>query len=732
MKYRHTNLALSALFTSTSIGLISISSPYAAAQAAQSPTLPPEPRNEQSIQLDKEGTEPNIILKDQQDRQVDGTAASTETHSIAADSENPSQSTDKQELIVVTGSHIRGGVAAGANVEVFTRQDLDRSGYPTIQQFIHALPQNFQGGGGSEDISEGILARSNQMAGSSINLRGLGADSTLVLVNGRRSPQSGLEGNFNDISLIPQSAIERIEILTDGASAIYGSDAVGGVVNFILRKEYSGAETILRYGRATEGDSDEYKFAQSFGTAWSSGRALISYEFYYRDPIFYRERKFASTADLTSRGGSDFRYIYSPNPGNILDPLTFQPAYGLPEGQNGRFLTIQDLQQQNIGDRSPNDTMLPRQKRHSIYVSGEQTFAESITAFAELRFSERKSRASISAFSTVVAVPDSNPFFIDPFGMGVVYVDYNFTPELGQSIINSRIQSGSITGGIQLDISEWNWVSYINFGQEKSRQQYKVLDYDAIAAAAADSNIDTALNVFGHGKVNNPQTLMSLLSSNIEKPNSTVFIANSVLDGPLVRILDRDLKFAVGVDYRAEKFKTILHTDRVPVTQGRFDRKIYAAFTELQVPVIQPSDNNELIYYFNLSMAGRIDKYSDAGTTENPKIGLSLSPLPGFILNATYGTSFRAPNLTEKSTTYNFVLIQRLPDRSSPIQQTQSLYLVGNDPDMESEKATTWTVGASLEPQTIPELRITATYYQTKFKNRINGPTDPYDLLESV
>ncbi|MBL4838703.1 MAG: TonB-dependent receptor [Kordiimonadaceae bacterium] len=138
-------------------------------------------------------------------------------------------SEDDLEEIVITGSHIRGARSASP-VFLYGRQDIEQTGVSTVPQFIQTLPQNF-GGGISENGGAG-----NVNGGSGINLRGLGNDSTLVLLNGRRLAPAGV-GNFVDISMIPLSAIERIEVLTDGASAIYGSDAVGGVVNFRLRDD---------------------------------------------------------------------------------------------------------------------------------------------------------------------------------------------------------------------------------------------------------------------------------------------------------------------------------------------------------------------------------------------------------------------------------------------------------------------------------------------------------------
>ena len=166
------------------------------------------------------------------------------------------------EEITVTGSNIRGARSASP-VFTFDRDDIDQTGLGTLPQFMRTLPQVF--GGGASDTTNGLSGENNANLnlglGSGVNLRGLGTDSTLVLLDGRRMAASGF-GEFVDISTIPLAAIERVEVLTDGASAIYGSDAVGGVVNFVLREDYEGAETRARYGLVTEGSLEEFQVGQ--------------------------------------------------------------------------------------------------------------------------------------------------------------------------------------------------------------------------------------------------------------------------------------------------------------------------------------------------------------------------------------------------------------------------------------------------------------------------------------
>ncbi len=245
------------------------------------------------------------------------------------------------ETIVVTGTNIRGLVPESTPLQIIDRQEIAASGAGSTRDFVRTLPQNF--GGGADDSFPFNLPGDASVGddfsqGSSVNLRGLGAGSTLTLLNGRRLAPSSNIGAFTDITMIPLAAIERIEILSDGASAIYGSDAVAGVANFILREDYEGIEVTGRYGTVTSGGLDEYRTNVTGGTTWGSGNGLVTYEFYRRENLDVSERAFSS---------------------------------------NVRSLT----------------DLIPRQERHSILASVSQSLASNIQVGVDLLYSERDFRA---------------------------------------------------------------------------------------------------------------------------------------------------------------------------------------------------------------------------------------------------------------------------------------------------------------------------------------------------
>lgn len=198
------------------------------------------------------------------------------------------------EEIVVTGTNIRGIEDGPSPTMVFSLAEIEAAGVTNVDELFERLPQNFGGGPGQDtNFTQGVSLNLGFV--TSINLRGLGPQATLVLLNGRRLPAASL-GETVDVSAIPLSAIERVEVVTDGASAIYGSDAVAGVVNIILRDDYDGADTQLRFGSPTDGGYEEYQASQSIGQTWSTGNFTAIYDYNKRTNLDAQERDFTAAA----------------------------------------------------------------------------------------------------------------------------------------------------------------------------------------------------------------------------------------------------------------------------------------------------------------------------------------------------------------------------------------------------------------------------------------------------
>jgi outer membrane receptor protein involved in Fe transport len=241
-------------------------------------------------------------------------AADAEPAKQAADASDASsdKSEPPVEKVVVTGTRIP-GAKASAPVITITQEDMRRQGHTDLGQVVRALPQSFGGGqnpGVTLGAGAGGINNSNTTGSSSINLRGLGQDATLTLLNGTRLPYDGFT-QATDVAVVPIAAIDRLEILLDGASAIYGSDAVGGVANIILKRDYDGVEVSARYGKATEGGFEQQQYTGVGGTHWETGGFLATYDFNRntkieagdRDYLSYMPAHAALYSPSTQKGG---------------------------------------------------------------------------------------------------------------------------------------------------------------------------------------------------------------------------------------------------------------------------------------------------------------------------------------------------------------------------------------------------------------------------------------------
>ena len=546
------------------------------------------------------------------------------------------------EEIVVTGSHIRGAGPVGSNIMVIGRDEIDQSGFGRIQDLFETLTQNFTGI--SEDFNQPNVA--NQTRGADIQLHGLGPGTTLTLVNGERQPGGGILGAFTDISSIPSSAIERIEILSDGASALYGSDAIGGVVNIILRKDLEGAETRARFSTAG-GEADETQVAQLFGTRWSRGHALLGYQYSNRDPLLAKSRPYsAADGDMRGFGGSDLRSTISgdfSNPGNIVNSAN-QIAYAIPRNQDGRNLTAADLipGQVNYRDISSKH-VLPAQEMHSMFLSLSQDVG-TVGVSLDTRYSRRDMNYVAAGTARTVLVPSSNPFYVNPFGgTGPVRVRYNFGKDLGPATEISDTETLTATSQANIPLArDWRLSVGGSYGRETNDWEWgNLADLAAINAAISDTNPATALNVFGDGSHTNPATLEKIRFANFTRAETTAWSAGATVDGPLFALPGGDVRLAAGIDYNDEK----LDLESNFSVSGRTEsgRSTSAVFAELALPIVGEQQALTGIQSLRVSLAGRYDDYDDFGSTFNPKVGVNWAPVSQVNVRGTWGTSFRAP-----------------------------------------------------------------------------------------
>ncbi|MDQ0839259.1 TonB-dependent receptor [Sphingomonas faeni] len=644
--------------------------------------------------------------------------------------------------IVVTGSNIRGEGAGTSPVITIDRAAIDRSGRGTIAGVLSTLPQNF-GGTGNEETSLTGTDRTIDNTGlaSSANLRGLGSDATLTLVNGRRTAGSGGKGDFSDLSTIPIAAVDRIEVLTDGASALYGSDAVAGVVNIILRKTYRGAETRLRAGTTTSGGMQEYQFGQVAGTVWSTGRVLGAYEFERRERLPSAARAYTRTTDLRALGGSDWRSYFA-HPGNVLgyDPVSngYVPTYAIPAGPSGAALAPEDFLpgSANLQNQREGSDLLPDQKRHALYVTAEQQLGHGITAYVEGRAARRRFSYSGSSDIGFISIDAGNPYFVSPDGSPYSLIAYSFAHELGATRTGGVVKSYSLTAGATADIgADWHLDGYYSRAEERSTNRTSGLANQlhlAEALGGADdpdtgyaAERDGYFNPYGDG-IANSAGVLSFIGGGYsgEAVRSRISTLNLQGDGSLAALPGGSLRLAVGAQRREEGLRrsgTNFYSSNVPAPLPRIagNRRIDALFAELAVPLIGDGNAIAGVSRLGLSLAVRHERYSDFGTTTNPKVGVRYEPAGGIAFRASYGRSFRAPSLRETGDPIRIGATQ-LPTTAGT--NALVLFLSGGNPDLDPERAVSKTIGVTIAPSRLGGVGIEANLFSTRFAQRISQP----------
>jgi outer membrane receptor protein involved in Fe transport len=639
--------------------------------------------------------------------------------------------------VVITGTIIRGTGPAGASVATINRKEMDRSTRATVADIVALIPQN-SGGTGTDAAVFGLTDRTSQNSSlaSSPNLRGLGSDATLTLINGRRQAGSGGRANFADLSSVPLAAVERIEILKDGASAIYGSDAVGGVVNVILKNDFRGANTRLRSGIGEGGSPANNQASQVVGTTWKTGGILAAYEYDYRGSLASADRAATRSADLRPLGGNDWRLYYSA-PATILsyDPVAraYVPGFAVPTYTDRP--TSQDFMPgSNLENQFALSDTLPSQERHSTFLRVRQHAFQGVELFGEARWSRRQFAYASSPSSSLFVVTAANPYFASPDGSPFSVVAYSFGDDLGAARATGWADSASLTGGVTADLgSSWQLDTYYLFSRERAGDRTtNTVNSTALSEALGTSPDDPAtpfraardgyFNPYGSGMSNN-ETVLRFIGSGHSGAwrRSSLSTAVAKLDGPLFRVPAGSLRVAIGGAWRRETLSSngynfVSGTAPTPTLSAYAGRSIGAGFGEVSLPVFD-QDAGFGAGRLRMSAAVRYESYSDFGGTTNPKIGATWSLSRALELRGSWGTSFRAPALPEVYSPFRVTPTQL----SSPSGATLPvLILSGGNQGLRPETADTLSFGVVLKPAA--GLRLDVGYFRTVFDDRIDRP----------
>ena len=625
-----------------------------------------------------------------------------------------------QELqrVTVTGSNIkRTDTETASPVQVLTRDDIEKTGKQSIQEVLRGVTADGQGSIPSS-FSNGFASGS-----AAVSLRGLGVNSTLVLVNGRRMTTYGLADDgsrsFVDLNTIPLEAVDRIEVLKDGASAIYGADAVGGVVNIILRKSYNGAAIGGSYGQTGHSDGQT---TRAFGTIGFGDLEKDKYNVFFsveasqQKHIMSTDRGFIGDTDLTGLGFYDTTNG-APRPwigagpsanspyGLIRNPATKARVNVTPcpvVGSNGlcRFntLTYQEVQ--------------PAIDRLNFFGRGTLEFSPNLRAYAEVGLFDSKTKAigtlgatndggvydpsnplepvKIHGLLNLPAGHPDNPYGVDR-ALGLRPFDFGGRNRNTESTVTRLIE------GLQGSVMGWDFdfgLGYI--GSRLKDHQTGFVRYSVMQAALNN----------GTYRVNNPGLaapgVLAAISPTLEEtPTSSVKLIDFKASRELMTLPGGPLGVAIGAEARWESANTppVPFTDTgdiVGLGYSAFSakRRIKAVYGEVTAPVAK---------WLELSGAVRSDQYSDFGNSTTPKIGFKLTPTDQIAVRGTYSEAFRAPGPAELGgSSFGFTSL--------------GILTIGN-PNLQPEKAKSYTLGLVFEP--ISGTSATVDFYKVDRKNEI-------------
>jgi iron complex outermembrane recepter protein len=641
-----------------------------------------------------------------------------------------SQSQDPQKLdrVEVTGSSIKRIEAETAlPVQVISREEIQRTGASTVEQLLQTISATSSAGGFTSSSASGATTGGI----SSTSLRGLASQRTLLLINGRRIAPYGIgftnDSSSVDVNSIPVTAIERVEVLKDGASAVYGSDAIAGVINFILRRDFKGVEITAEYGNSTQGGGDVKRLSGTWGLGDISAdkfNLIVVGSYQKEGTMFGRDRDFAmhtynvgAQNDLTS--GNTY-------PANI-DAVDGSLGSRNPTAASGclaPYSFISPLSPNNRCrfDPGPLVTLLPATERISLFAAGKFAITSALEAFVEASFNRNTQRTVIQP------VPLSDQFTI-PFNNPLANIaPYNQYTQFPSSTVVLTTASPfyptayvqSLTGGAtpdllvryrsavtgDRDITDISEAPRLTLGVKGT-----VLDWDI-----GYPIISQVLPLLNSGTVDFFNTNSPSIESQLRATNflGDAFRVTSTLDSvggkasrELLQLPAGPAAVALGAELRRESYE---FDPSIQLIQGDLSgyggnfgfvdrsRKVASLFAEANVPLVKGLDGN---------VAVRYDKYQGSGSSTTPKFSLRYQPVAEVLLRGSVGKGFRAPSLADLYAPATNGVSQtglsdpvRCPITGDQIRDCQTQFPItnGGNPTLKSEKSDNITLGLVFEP----------------------------------
>ena len=653
--------------------------------------------------------------------------------------------------VVVTGTRIRGVAPVGSTVVQLDQEDLAKQGLISVADTLNTVPfvlkegagNDYAGGGGNGPATLNGLAFNK-----SPNLRGFGPQATLSLVDGHRVPYEGANMNAFDGDNIPAQMLQRVEIVADGTSPIYGADAIAGTVNYVLRDPFNGAEAYGQYGSA-DGQSS-WTGTLVGGLKWSTGGVVLSYQHTNSDALHASSRPELYNDDFTPYGGPPSP-MYS-SPGNVI--VNGVP-YAIPKGQNGSALTLAQLGPAgapNVQNGWTGYDAIPGFKRDETALKIKQDVTDWLQLFGDGFYSKRTfDMALIGQGNDVqVTVPNSNYYspcnrsllgapaaLVAACGTGSLTVDYNTAFDAGAGPVTRQGYSTSWDGnvGAQLKLpADWSATLQASRGthDELTNNTYFFGNGLGALPSLGGTTASTAYNVFCDGSAYSCNS--SSVTAGITGPNWQIESRFNIkdyslnLDGPVATLPGGKLRVAVGAERYEGEF---INTNNFGVTDDA--RSVNSGYVEIYVPIVGDGNAVTGIRKLELDVAGRIDSYSDVGSTKNPKIGVNWTPVDGLKLHGSFGTSFRAPGLVDDDPSAqhgylppgfagNSINPSLCPTCAAAGGLVAYQVLGGANHDLQPEKARTYSFGADWTPEFLRGLVLGANYWSVNYTNQVSFP----------
>jgi len=598
------------------------------------------------------------------------------------------------ERIEVTGSNIKRIQEEGAlPVQVITRKDIEQRGFINAEQLLMSISAN---GTGADNLSSNVgiqlgTTDRNNNGNSSANLRGLGASSTLVLLNGRRLVNHGAKGNAVDLNSIPLAAIERVEVLKDGASAIYGTDAIGGVINFILRKDYRGLEISGFADVTEEGGGNIYRGSIMAGWGdlsrdkWNA-MAVISYD--EQQALQSHSRSFANgyqpdrglapdttgspfatqTGAAGTALGATFRTpstgTQTFNRANLLgfqgkcDTIQYEQAYATTVlGNPGfRFGCSYDYGGAETLIQPVKRTQFVGRAAYQLSNDHQLIFEATASRVDATKFFEPYQVTTTGSFAGM-QYPVGGPYYQDlsayiPTFNNTLPIAYRWRcNDCGQRTINTVTDNYRFLLGLEGTLNMWkSWDYKLGVTTSKSKAESNLQHgymYQVPFTTALHSGLVNPWLLPGQTQTAAGQALLDAAradGANLFAGETTMSTFDGTISGEVWQLPAGPLSLAMGFDTRRESYKfddgslagaVVIYQAPFDATFPKVSRTVKAVYGEALVPIVK-----------NLELTGavRYDNYSDFGGTTNPKVSLLWTPIRQLLLRGSYNEGFRAPS----------------------------------------------------------------------------------------